>query len=132
MLLLEGEVKPVQTAGLQYYIAYTVVMEEFRDPRYPEVTVTLYPRVVCQDPWGCRGVYAPPASVLEVTYWTHDPVCNTRTYEAYGRWSDPVQSLVLNDNLGYSCRTPVPPAELILDMTHYTGAREYLEGYRTY
>lgn len=121
---------PYNHEYMSSYIAYTVVVEEFRRTGYPEATMTLYPRVVCNDPYGCSGMYAPAPSQLEVRYAYQD-ACYSGVYEAFDirGYLDPVRSAVLNDNYGNTCGIL---DQLTAEITHSDGTRESLRGYRTY
>lgn len=114
---------------MEYYFAYTVVVEQFRQSGYPEATVTLYPRVVCNDSYGCPGVYAPAPSQLEVRY-AYEDSCYSGIYEAFDirGYVDPIRSIVLSDNYGNSCGIY---DQLTAEIEHADGTRESLKGYRT-
>ncbi len=128
--MLEGELKPYDAESLPWYFAYTVVLEAYHSYDYPEVTLTLYPRVVCNQDDGCPDVYAPAASALEVRNRYLDG-CSSGVYEAFNRtgYSEEISEAVLMDSYGTSCG---PTDQLSLDITHADGNREQLVGFRTY
>ncbi|MBI3557968.1 MAG: hypothetical protein HY074_17025 [Deltaproteobacteria bacterium] len=129
-LLLEGELKPYNSESLPFYFAYTIVVEAYHYEGYPDVTMTLYPRVVCNQPDGCPDVYAPPASTLEVRNHYMDN-CDSGVYEAFNlsSYADDITDAVLMDSYGTSCG---PNDQLSIDVTHIDGIREQLVGFRTF
>ena len=128
--MLEGELQPVNADTLPFYFAYTIVLEAYRYDGYPDVTMTLYPRVICNQADGCPDVFAPPASTLEVRNRYFDD-CNSGIYDAYNLsgYSDDVSAAILTDSYGSVCGAT---DQLAIDLTHTDGSQETLVGYRTF
>ena len=126
---MQAELAPYNANELSYYTAYTVVVEAYSYNGYPDRTITVYPRIVCNQYDGCPGVYAPNSSVLEVRS-AYRNSCDAGMYEGYnfGGYYDDVQSIVLEDDYGSSCGTDQVKAVV----THAYGYQEELVGYRSY
>ena len=129
-IVLEGELTPYSPESKTRYVAYTVVIEEYRHRNYPDFTMTLYPRIVCKQHDGCPGYYAPAPSQLQVNQ-IYQNSCDSGVYEGFDirGYVDPISSVILSDNYGDHCGIA---DELTADITYADGYRERLIGYRTY